>query len=202
MSHGPAPLMAQLHKALAAHGHRTGTAACTARAAHYRSGAVAQHARRPERIARAPAWHDGAALRGGGAARPTALEEKAVRRGAAEAMAWRPYRWRAKRGQAARRWKGRSAAVLGSGWARRPTHGEEAASATAGRRSAAASNAAEGGGTVKAAVAARRSDTHGRERGCGFRPDCRDGAAGRRFMARARVWQCCHGSRCQVETEL
>jgi hypothetical protein len=36
-------------------------AACIARVAHYRSGAAAQRARRPERIARAPARHDGAA---------------------------------------------------------------------------------------------------------------------------------------------
>jgi hypothetical protein len=63
MPHGPAPLTAQLYKALAAHGHRTSMAAYTARAAHYHSEVAAQRARRPERIARAPAWHDCAAAR-------------------------------------------------------------------------------------------------------------------------------------------
>jgi hypothetical protein len=98
MSHGPAPLMAQLHKAPAAHGHRTGTAACTARATHYRFGAAAQHARRPERIARAPARHDGAALRGGGAARPTALEEKAAWRDRGDGVATLPVEGKARSG--------------------------------------------------------------------------------------------------------
>jgi hypothetical protein len=42
MPHGPAPLTARLHKAFAAHGHKTGMVACTARAAHYRSGAAAR----------------------------------------------------------------------------------------------------------------------------------------------------------------
>jgi hypothetical protein len=41
-----------------------------------------------------------------------------------------------------------------------------------------------------------------RERGCGFRPGCRNVAAGRRFMVRVRAWQRCRASRRQAEMEL
>jgi hypothetical protein len=124
MPHGPASLTAQLHKALTAHGHRTGTAACIACVAQYRSGATAQHARR-----------HGIAGRRCGLVNDTRGEGSAARQ-------------RAKRGWAARWRNGRSVAVLSSCRARRPTHGEEAAWVTAGGRSAAVGRAVEGGGAV------------------------------------------------------
>jgi hypothetical protein len=69
------------------------------------------------------------------------------------------------------------------GWIRRP------ASETLGRHGSAVTG--EGGPRPGGDSGMARSITRGREQGCGFGPDYWDEAAGRRFMARVRAWQCC-----------